>query len=421
MADFYQTGVVATLHRLKGFDAARTEAELERFGRRSRIALVLPALYAELERPALSGILDVLKAVPYIHEVVIALDRASPEQFEHAKTFFSCLPQKHSVLWIDGPRLQALKKLIESNGLSLGSGGKGLSCWLAYGFVLARRESEVIALHDCDILTYSRELIARLCYPTANPNLGYEFCKGFYCRVTSKMHGRVTRLLLTPLIRSLESIIGRHPLLVYFDSFRYALSGEYSMRSDLARVIRIPSDWGLEVGVLAEVYRNCALKRIAQVEICESYDHKHQQLSPDDPSSGLFKMSIDITSSLLRTISSEGITLSSGTLRTVLTRYVKTAEDSVAQYYADAMINGLDFDRHEEESAVAAFVQAIRIAGERFMEDALGAPLIPNWNRVTSAFPSFFDRLVEAVMEDNKEKVALQPQDRQRLLLSGAN
>ncbi len=406
MADFYQTGVIATLHRLKAFDAARTEAELVRFAKTNRIALVLPALYAELERPALGAIIDVLKTVPYIHEIVIALDRATPEQFEHAKRFFSCLPQNHSVLWINGPRFQALKKLIESNGLSLGRGGKGLSCWLSYGFILARREADVIALHDCDILTYSRELLARLCYPASNPNLDYEFCKGFYSRVTSKMHGRVTRLLVTPLIRSLETIIGRHPLLVYFDSFRYALSGEYSMRSDLARVIRIPSDWGLEVGVLAEVYRNCALKRIAQVEICETYDHKHQQLSADDPNSGLLKMSIDITSSLLRTISSEGITLSSGTLRTLLTIYVKTAEDSVARYYGDAMINGLDFDRHEEESAVAAFVQAIRIAGERFMEDALGAPLIPNWNRVTSAFPSFFDRLTEAVMQDNKTTLA---------------
>ena len=31
----------------------------------------------------------------------------------------------------------------------------------------------MIAVHDCDIVSYSRELLARLCYPTANPNLGY--------------------------------------------------------------------------------------------------------------------------------------------------------------------------------------------------------------------------------------------------------
>ncbi len=174
------------------------------------------------------------------------------------------------------------------------------------------------------------------------------------------------------------------------------------MRADLARVIRIPSDWGLEVGVLAEVYRNCALNRIAQVEICETYDHKHQPLSADDPSTGLLKMSIDITSCLLRTIASEGIEISVGRLKTLLAQYVRTAEDSIARYYADAMINGLEFDRHEEETAVAAFTQAIRIAGERFIDDPLGAPLIPNWNRVTSAFPGFFGMLIEAVEEDNR-------------------
>jgi glucosyl-3-phosphoglycerate synthase len=306
------------------------------------------------------------------------------------------------VLWINGPGFGCLKSLIEGNGLPLGPGGKGLSCWFAYGFILARGESQVIALHDCDILTYSRELLARLCYPVANSNLGYQFCKGFYSRVTTRMHGRVTRLLFTPLIRALQAIVGRHPLLVYLDSFRYALSGEFSMRADLARVNRIPSDWGLEVGVLAEVYRNCALKGIAQVEICENYDHKHQQLSVDNPDAGLLKMGIDITSNLFRTIASEGIMLSSGLLNTLLAKYVKSAENSVARYYADAMINGLDFDRHEEETAVDAFTKGIRIAAQRFMEDPLGAPLIPNWNLVTSAFPDFLDRMIEIVSADKQ-------------------
>jgi glucosyl-3-phosphoglycerate synthase len=403
MADFYQTGLISTLHRLKNFEESGIEGDLLRFTESNKIALVLPALYTELERPALASILDVLVTVPYIHEIVIALDRATPHQFEHAKQYFSRLPQQHYVLWINGPRFHSLKKLIEGNGLPLGSGGKGLSCWLAYGFILARGESNVIALHDCDILTYSRELLARLCYPSTDPNLAYEFCKGFYSRVTTKMHGRATRLLFTPLIRALQAIVGRHPLLVYFDSFRYALAGEFSMRADLARVNRIPSDWGLEVGVLAEVYRNCALKRIAQVEICENYDHKHQVLSADDPQSGLLKMSIDITSNLFRTIASEGIELSSGLFRTLLAKYIKTAENSVSRYYADAMINGLDFDRHEEETAVDAFAHAIRIAAQRFMEDPLGAPLIPNWSRVTSAFPSFFEMLMEVVSEDQRQ------------------
>jgi glucosyl-3-phosphoglycerate synthase len=405
MADFYQTGVISTFHRLKPFDEARIENELRSFSRTNPIALVLPALYSELEGPALGPIVETLANVPYLNEIVIALDRATPEQFEHAKQYFSRLPQTHHVLWINGPRITELRKTIESNGLDLGPSGKGLSCWLAYGFVLARNDSEVIALHDCDVVTYSREMLARLCYPIANPTLGFEFCKGFYARTTHKMHGRVTRLLYTPLVRALMAIVGRHPLIVYFDSFRYALAGEFSMRAELARVNRIPSDWGLEVGVLAEVYRTCALKRIAQAEICENYDHKHQDLSPDDPTKGLTGMSVDITSNILRTLASEGIELPAGLLKTLLVKYVKTAENSVARYYADAMINGLEYDRHAEESAVDAFAQAIRIASERYLDDPLGAPLIPNWNRVTAAFPDFFDQIISAVEEDNQKSI----------------
>jgi len=56
---------------------------------------------------------------------------------------------------------------------------------VTYGDLLALDDCEVIALHDTDITTYDRGLLARLCYPVANPNMGYEFCKGYYPRVSA--------------------------------------------------------------------------------------------------------------------------------------------------------------------------------------------------------------------------------------------
>ena len=105
---------------------------------------------------------------------------------------------------------------------------------MAFGYVLARGQSNVIALHDCDILSYNREYLARLCYPIVHPNLAYEFCKGYYSRVTDRLHGRVTRLYVTPLIRSLQQVFGNHALLTFLDSFRYPLAGEFAMVRDLA-------------------------------------------------------------------------------------------------------------------------------------------------------------------------------------------
>jgi glucosyl-3-phosphoglycerate synthase len=273
---------------------------------------------------------------------------------------------------------------------------------MAYGYVLSKQYFNGIALHDCDILTYNRGLLARLCYPVANPNLDYDFCKGFYGRVTDRLHGRMTRLLVTPLVRSLQRILGYLPILVFFDSFRYPLAGEFSMDIDLARINRIPGDWGLEVGVLAEVYRNTSPRRVCQVDIAENYEHKHQELSPDDASKGLHKMCVDICKSVFRTLASEGIVFSDGFFKTLVATYVRTAQDMLKRYQDDAAINGLYFDRHEESLSVETFTNGIRQAAEVITEDPLGVPLIASWDRVTSAIPDILDTIRVAVEEDNR-------------------
>jgi len=324
------------------------------------------------------------------------------DEFKRVRERLSVLPQEVNVIHTSGRRIRDIFTTFEKEGIGAGEDGKGRSAWLAYGYVLSRGECEVIALHDCDILTYSRELLARLCYPVANPSLDYVFCKGYYARVTNKMHGRVTRLFVTPIVRALERITGPNPFLEFLDGFRYPLAGEFCMITDLARVNRIPWDWGLEVGVLAEVYRNYSPKRVCQVDIAENYEHKHQPLSAEDPTTGLKRMSIDIGKSLFRTLASEGVVFSDGFFKTLVATYKKIAEDTLVRYEGDAAINGLEFDRHEEARAVEAFTDGITKAAGIIREDPLGAPLIPNWNRVISAIPGILERLRTAVEEDNR-------------------
>lgn len=402
MADFYQTGVVATFHRFGPVNLERIEGELSEFNRHRPIALVLPSLYAELEGPAIKKIVEEIKEVSYLNEIVVTMGRTDKEQFKKAKEFFSVFPQRTRIIWNTGPKIGELYKQLEESGLFVGGDGKGRSCWTAYGYILSREESKVIALHDCDIVNYTRELLGRLCYPVASPNIDYAFCKGYYARVTDRMHGRVTRLFVTPIIRSLEKLLGSLPLLVYLDSFRYPLAGEFSMSTDLARINRIPGDWGIEVETLAEVYRNCAIKRICQVELCETYEHKHQPLSAEDPSTGLMKMSIDITKAIFRNLAIEGTSLSESLFNTLRVTYLRTAQDTIKCYHDDAALNGLFFDRHQETMMVEAFTRAIQIAGKEFLEDPLYSPLIPNWTRVTSAIPDFLNQLQEVVEEENR-------------------
>ncbi len=401
MSDFFQSGAVATFHRLRS-DIQNLENDLLEFSQDHGITLILPSLYSEIQGPGLEKIIRELQEVKYIREIAFTLGPSNKSQFKEVKKCLSRLPQKVTIIWNTGSRIQSLYDKLAENKLSAGPDGKGRSAWMALGYILAEKGSDVICLHDCDIITYSRELLGRLVYPVASPNLEFEFCKGFYSRVTNKMHGRVSRLFVIPLVRALQSIVGFIPILRYFDSFRYPLAGEFAMTAELAVLNRIPSDWGLEMGVLAEVYRNAALSRICQSELCANYDHKHQELSPDDQTKGLNKMAVDIAKTLLRTLTSEGIVFQGGFLNSLWASYRRIAQDMITRYNGDAAINGLNYDRHEEESAVDVFAEAIKTAGEVIMKDPLGPPAIPNWARVFSAIPDFSDKLLDAVKLDNQ-------------------
>lgn len=397
MADFHQTGIITTLHRLGSPGLERLEGELETHSRRRPVALVLPALYSEFEGPAMPKIVSELAKIRYLGQIVVALGRASEAQYRLAADFLKPLGDTVRILHIEGKPVQEVLKTLERNGVNAGEDGKGRATWLAYGYVIAAGKADIIALHDCDILTYNRELLARLCYPVVNPDLDYVFCKGFYSRVTDKLHGRVTRLLITPLTRSLIKLVGENPFLVFLDSFRYPLAGEFCMMTDVARVNRIPWDWGLEVGVLAEVLRNYSPRRICQVDIAENYEHKHQALSAEDPAKGLMRMSVDICKSLYRTLASEGVVFSDGFFKSLQVTYLRMAEDTIMRYEADAAINGLSFDRHSEALAVESFSRAIVQAAQKFTEKPMGTPLIPNWNRVTAAVPGILEMMLTAV------------------------
>lgn len=404
MADFYQNGIITTLHNLHQRSLEELEAELRSFKKKRPMALVLPSLYSELEGDALPNIVDELSQVDYLEQIVIGLDRASEDEYRKALKFFRPLGGNLKLLWNEGPRLQALDAKLRSKNLSPKELGKGRNVWFCFGYVLASDKAKAVALHDCDIVTYDRSLLARLIYPVANPGFNYKFCKGFYARVADgKMNGRVTRLLVTPLVRALKKVYGQNDYLDYIDSFRYPLAGEFSFQTDVINDLRIPSDWGLEIGVLSELNRNYANNRICQADIADVYDHKHQDLSPEDSAKGLSKMSIDICKALFRKLATNGVVFNSETFRAIKATYYRIALDFVETYYNDAQMNGLTLDIHSEEAAIEMFAENVIAAGQDFLDNPMETPFIPSWNRVLSAFPEIQEELIEAVEADMQE------------------
>jgi len=393
---------MATLHRLGTPNLERLEQELLEFSVETPISLVLPCHVKELGTSALRKIIRELKHVRYIRQIVVGIDGANAKAWTQARKIFSSLPQKTVLLWNDGPRMKNLIERLTESDLDPGPTGKGRNLWLCFGYVLASAQARMVAVHDCDIITYSREMLARLCYPVAHPNLGFDFCKGYSARFTDRLNGRAMRLLFTPLVRSLQSILGPHDFLSYLDTFRYPLSGEVSLDLDIIRRARVPSDWGVEIGTIAEVFRVSSPKSICQVDIAECYDHKHQELSTRDAARGLNKMACDIVKCLFRTLAGHGVKLDRGIFDTLLTAYMRKAEDTMRFYAADAEINGLKYDRHQEELAVTTFVRSIRTAAREYLLDPLGDPMIPNWNRVEAALPDFLPSMLKSVQMDNR-------------------
>lgn len=405
MADFYQNGIITTLHNLTNRDLADLEKDLVEFSQERPLGLLLPSLYSELEGDAMPNIVKHIQTVPYLSEIVIGLDRADENQYQKVIQFFDGLPQHHRILWNDGPRLTAIDEELKAHGLAPREMGKGRNVWYCMGYILASDKAEAIALHDCDITTYTSELLARLIYPVANPTYNYRFCKGYYARVAGgKLNGRVSRLLVTPLIRALKKVLDdNHQYLDFMDSFRYPLAGEFSFQKDVLTDILIPSDWGLEIGVLSEMHRNYANSRLCQVDIAHTYDHKHQELSLNDQQKGLSKMSMDIAKSLFRKLATQGTEFSPYTFRTIKATYLRIALDFVETYKNDAVMNGLTFDIHKEEASVEMFAKNIMDAGDDFLNNPMEIPFMPSWNRVQSAVPDIFERIYDAVEADYRD------------------
>lgn len=404
MADFHQNGNITTLHNLRTRTAADLETELRIIGASRKMSLVLPCLYSELEGPAMPNILSELSKVNYLHRIIIGLDRADEDQFRKARAFFADLGQDHIVIWNDSPRMQAMDARLDRLGLGPAEPGKGKNVWTSLGYLIGCADSAVMALHDCDILSYSNEMLARLVYPVANPNFPYQVAKGYYPRVgEGKLNGRVTRLLVSPLLIALKRVIGDRDYIEYLRSFRYPLSGEFAMRTAILPDLRIPSDWGLEIGVLSEAWRNLAPKAVCQVEIADSYDHKHQDLSSEDASAGLSRMSTDICKAIFRKLAADGTVFTPNVFRTLKATYYRTALDLLEAYYNDAMMNGLSVDRHKEEQSIELFAENIMRAGAVFIDNPHETPFIPTWNRIHAADQDFLADLRAAAHADAEE------------------
>jgi len=358
--------------------------------------LIIPVFGDDIKSPGLSNIINEINQCKYLSKVFIALSAKTPEDYDEALRVARSFKVPCDVIHCNKPEVLTVFEELKAKGLDVTQmSGKGKDVWIAMG--IASLDLFAFAFHDADIVSYNKMLPTRLLYPVVEPNLDFFYSKGYYARInqeTRKMYGRLHRLFITPLLEVLQEKLHYSKFLTYLQSFSYPLAGEMALTSDLATHLRVPADWGLEIGLLSEVYRNASYGRICQVDL-GFYDHRHKEVS----SGGLLTTAEDSLITLLRTLTeTENVDVSESFLTSLQVSYRRLSQDKIRQYHADATCNRLVFDRHEEEVNVDALCSAIMSGGRKYRENPIRAQL-PDWLRAMTALPNIREKLREKAIE----------------------
>lgn len=277
--------------------------------------------------------------------VVVPL-RAPPERVGAIVGWLDSFAAPIRPIWCNGPELRSV---LETHGLD-GNAGKGRDVWLGLGLAA---DADYVVLHDADVNSYEPRDLAKLIGPLVGEA---SFVKAYYARVEDeRLYGRLFRLLYTPLVSAVRRD-RNEPIVDYLGAFRYALAGEFAMTGDLARSMRIPRRWGLEVGTLGEAFRTVGFRGSAQVDLGR-YEHGHRAV---DGPTGLSSMAEGVVQGVLRVLADAGVHPSTDSLRD---RYGGEADRYIERYRADARFNGFAYDESAEREQVRAYADAIDAPG----------------------------------------------------------
>jgi glucosyl-3-phosphoglycerate synthase len=395
----------------------------------------------------LKNILYHLKKAHYLSSIIFGLDRATEEEaFELKRLIQEAGIREYLIQWNDGPGFDGIYSRLNEAGFNISEPGKGKNMFLSFGIAIAMG-GESIGLVDADIRTFERVQLDRLFYPVVV--LNYDFSKAFYARIADRViYGRVKRLLLDPLLLSLKRKFteGKNErmlrLIDFLLSFNYQLSGEVAFHIDLLKKMRFATNWGVEIFTLIEVYRKASTA--AQVMFTtQPFDHKHQSSSAGDSSKGLYRMAVDIVTTLMNAlVIEEGLEISDTFFRDLAITYQAVAEEQIKRYSDDSSFSNLSYDRDEEENLVKdVFRNSILQAGDLltapyrisekflrfvhshpefkpFLQNGLAdtilevenraarrvfeMPQTVSWERVSNKLPGIFYELIEVVEEEKR-------------------
>ncbi len=404
--------------------------------------LILPSLFREFEtqegatQSAMEGILPILKEIDYIDHVVIGLDAADEAEYSKVLDIIKKqgLPQNIHVLWNNSPDIEKWRKglaaqEVDGRKLAPSKPGKGRNVWGCVGYINALMQEENIdpsmaniAMHDCDITTYDKLMVARLFQPLCmkyrdGKYAPIEYVKAYFKRYTTPesanengtaqakkgiLNARVTRLFGPPFIDTIQNVLqdmkgyneGLRKLLEFMRSLNYMLSGEMAFTGSLLNKIELPNDYSLEVRILEQAHKFLPTElgdtpRIADIEVAERYDHNHQGI--DD----LKKMVTQIAAATFEIVESK-FPLTHEIVKTIKENYLLRATGVAKTFNLVADSAGLKTDLQKELDTAESFAEMIPEAYEQLKNGNVEKPS-HSWNVIMDKAPDAPAKLLSIV------------------------
>ena len=407
MLTFSQQHTKLTTFYLLGKETEEIGPRLRLSSRRKKTVLIVPTLATEftddINRPVFVNILKHLGRISYLSKIIFGLDRATNEEaLELVRLLRKHKIKNYIIQHNEGEGFKHLYQVLTDAGFGLEQPGKGKNMFMSFGVAQAVG-AQCIGVVDADIKTFHRRQLDRLFYPVLA--LDYEFSKASYSRIgEGRMYGRAKRLLMDPLLLALkrkftDSGEDKYLRLVdYLLAFNYQLSGEVVFDAKLLKRMHFATNWGVEIFTLIEVYRKAV--NVAQVQFdTKPFDHKHQQVSFEDREKGLFKMAIDIVTTILSAlVVEEGLEISDYFIQDLTLTYLDVADALIKKYADNSSFSTLHYDRNGEEAMVRGiFKDAILMAG-----DFLTSPyrLTERFLRLLSSDERFDKYLGQGIIKD---------------------
>jgi glucosyl-3-phosphoglycerate synthase len=171
--------------------------------------------------------------------------------------------------------------------------GKGASLWKA----LFVTQGDIIVCIDADIKNFTPQFIFGLIGPFLENNATI-FAKAFYRRpliIDGRLHenygGRVTEILVRPILSAFVPELA---------AIHQPLSGEYAFRREPVETVPFSSGYGVEIGLIFDLYRKYGLSCFAQVDMGVRH---HRNRTVDE----LGKMSFGILQTIFKKLENEKI------------------------------------------------------------------------------------------------------------------